>query len=204
MATYSPTAAIPAGDVKLQIRNHVHSGSLLSRAGSNGVPRHCGIPSVRHLSQVSRRPRTLVVRAGSQSSNSSASVQGSKLNSSNSSGSVPTQQLAESLEDAEEEVEESWLDERIDSAVELTATFVRAVPGPRVTTTNVPWLLAVPLAYLGITFVWSVFSFVRKKNTPQAKRRRQVRTSDRHAESAGWVDANSLSNTEIHKQICEA
>ena len=177
MATYSL-----AGDVKPQTLRQNHSCNISSGGRSVGFSRDCSRTPVRYVTQVSRRTRTLVVRAASQSSNSSASDQGSKLKSSNPSGSVPTQEIAESIEDTEDEVEESWLDERIDSAVELTATFVRAVPGPRVSTSNVPWLLAVPLAYLGLTFVWSVFSFVRKKNTPQARRRRQVRTHYRHAD----------------------
>ncbi|OVA07419.1 hypothetical protein BVC80_8825g30 [Macleaya cordata] len=59
------------------------------------------------------------------------------------------------LEDDEEEVEEDlpWIQEKAMDLVEFTGSVTQAIPGPRVGASSLPWILAVPLGYLGITFV---------------------------------------------------
>nr|GLL35763.1 uncharacterized protein LOC109159507 [Ipomoea trifida] len=58
--------------------------------------------------------------------------------------------------------------------VEFTGSVTQAIPGPRVGGSSLPWILAVPLAYFGITFVIAFVKTVRKFNSPRAKRRKLV------------------------------
>ncbi|ERN10225.1 uncharacterized protein LOC18438397 [Amborella trichopoda] len=83
---------------------------------------------------------------------------------------------AKEVEEEEEEVEEEvpWIEEKAADLVEFTGTVTQAIPGPRVGQSSLPWLLAVPLAYVGLSFVVAVFKTLRKLNSPKAKRRRLV------------------------------
>ncbi|XP_019163150.1 PREDICTED: uncharacterized protein LOC109159507 [Ipomoea nil] len=82
-------------------------------------------------------------------------------------------------EEEEEEVEEveeelPWIQEKALDLVEFTGSVTQAIPGPRVGGSSLPWILAVPLAYFGITFVIAFVKTVRKFNSPRAKRRKLV------------------------------
>ncbi|XP_051145567.1 uncharacterized protein LOC127261309 [Andrographis paniculata] len=79
-------------------------------------------------------------------------------------------------EEEEEEVEEDlpWIQEKALDLVEFTGSVTQAIPGPRVGQSSLPWLLAVPLAYLGVTFVIAVVKTVRKFGSPREKRRKLV------------------------------
>ncbi|KAH9289196.1 hypothetical protein KI387_033313, partial [Taxus chinensis] len=48
----------------------------------------------------------------------------------------------------EEEVELTWIQEKVEDLAQFTGTVVQAIPGPRVGQTSLPWLVAVPLAYM--------------------------------------------------------
>ncbi|XP_057445303.1 uncharacterized protein LOC130737527 [Lotus japonicus] len=74
------------------------------------------------------------------------------------------------------EVEEDlpWIQEKALDLVEFTGSVTQAIPGPRVGPTSFPWILAVPLAYAGLTFVIAFVKTVRKFTSPKAKRRRLV------------------------------
>ena len=85
----------------------------------------------------------------------------------------------EVLGDDEEEEGESWVSERVHDVQEATQAMIEAVPGPRVGSSGMPWLVALPLAYMVLTFIVAVVRTVRKRNTPQAKRRRQVSTGSK-------------------------
>ena len=76
------------------------------------------------------------------------------------------------------EVEEDlpWIQEKALDLVEFTGSVTQALPGPRVGTSSLPWLLALPLAYAGITFVIAFVKTVKKFTSPRAKRKRLVRT----------------------------
>ncbi|KAL6543913.1 hypothetical protein OROGR_010410 [Orobanche gracilis] len=76
----------------------------------------------------------------------------------------------------EEEVQEDlpWMQEKALDLVEFTGSVTQAIPGPRVGRSSLPWVLAVPLAYLGITFVTAVGKTVRKFSSPREKRRKLV------------------------------
>ncbi|KAF6153398.1 hypothetical protein GIB67_003588 [Kingdonia uniflora] len=78
-------------------------------------------------------------------------------------------------EETEEEEEElPWIQEKAMDLVEFTGSVSQALPGPRVGESKLPWLLAVPLAYAGITFVVAFVKTVRKFNSPKEKRRKLV------------------------------
>ncbi|KAH7441718.1 hypothetical protein KP509_03G050800 [Ceratopteris richardii] len=81
---------------------------------------------------------------------------------------------AKEEEEEYEEVEISWLQEKAENVYESVGAAVNAIPGPRVGSTSLPWLLAVPIGYLGITFIIAVVKTVVKFNSPKAKRRRLV------------------------------
>ncbi|XP_062108009.1 uncharacterized protein LOC133818912 [Humulus lupulus] len=81
-----------------------------------------------------------------------------------------------SNEEEFEEVEEDlpWIQEKALDVVEFTGSVTQAIPGPRVGTSSLPWILALPLAYAGITFVIAFVRTVRKLTSPKAKRKRLV------------------------------
>lgn len=74
------------------------------------------------------------------------------------------------------EVEEDlpWVQEKALDLVEFTGSVTQAIPGPRVGSSSLPWMLAVPLAYVGISFVIAFVKTVRKFSSPREKRRRLV------------------------------
>jgi len=85
------------------------------------------------------------------------------------------QQLATAaVEEEEEEVEISWIQEKAEDLVLATGQAIDRVPGPRVGDGRLPWLVAVPLGYLGITFVIAVVKTFRRYNSPKGKRKRQI------------------------------
>ncbi|KAG6518797.1 hypothetical protein ZIOFF_022278 [Zingiber officinale] len=107
----------------------------------------------------------LIVRAGTRGNPGSQQPVSLKEKQS----SAPTSQ-------AEEEVEEDlpWIHEKALDLVEFTGTVTQAVPGPRVGQSKLPWLLAVPLAWLGLSFVIGFGKAVRKFTSPRAQRKRLV------------------------------
>lgn len=78
------------------------------------------------------------------------------------------------LEEEYEEVEIPWYQEKAEDFVQMTGTAVNSVPGPRVGDTGLPWLLAVPIGYLSITFLIAIVRTVLKYSSPKAQRRRLV------------------------------
>ncbi|GAQ84705.1 hypothetical protein KFL_002010210 [Klebsormidium nitens] len=82
--------------------------------------------------------------------------------------------MDEEEEEEGEEVELSWAQEKYMDLKQSVGVVVDRVPGPRVASSNVPWLIAVPLSYLAITLLISVAKVIKKNNTPRAHRKRQV------------------------------
>ena len=81
---------------------------------------------------------------------------------------------SEEVEVEEEEEEVPWIQEKALDLVEFSGSVTQAIPGPRVGQTSLPWFLAVPLAYLGITFVLSFIKVLKKMNSPRQRRRNLV------------------------------
>ena len=81
-----------------------------------------------------------------------------------------------SKEEEEVEVEEDlpWIQEKALDLVEFTGSVTQAIPGPRVGQSSLPWILAVPLAYVGISFVIAFVKTVKKFTSPRERRRKLV------------------------------
>ncbi|PON87754.1 ribosomal RNA small subunit methyltransferase J [Trema orientale] len=85
--------------------------------------------------------------------------------------------INEAKEEGEfEEVEEElpWIQDKALDVVEFTGSVTQAIPGPRVGSSSLPWILALPLGYAGITFVIAFVKTVRKFTSPRAKRKKLV------------------------------
>ncbi|KAG2662829.1 hypothetical protein I3760_16G000500 [Carya illinoinensis] len=74
----------------------------------------------------------------------------------------------------EEEEDLPWIQDKALDLVEFTGSVAQAIPGPRVGSSSLPWILALPLAYAGLTFVIAFVKTVRKFTSPREKRRRLV------------------------------
>lgn len=72
------------------------------------------------------------------------------------------------------EEELPWIQDKALDLVEFTGSVTQAVPGPRVGTSSLPWAIAVPLAYFGVTFVFAVVKTIRKFTSPREARRKLV------------------------------
>lgn len=85
-------------------------------------------------------------------------------------------QGSKSKEEEAVEVEEDlpWIQEKALDLVEFTGSVTQAIPGPRVGQSSLPWILAVPLAYVGISFVIAFVKTVKKFNSPRERRRKLV------------------------------
>ncbi|KAL3001388.1 hypothetical protein AAZX31_09G264200 [Glycine max] len=124
-------------------------------------------------------PRQQPLLFSSTSTCLAAAAASNSNSTSNSNNNNPASASASSKEkkvEVEVEVEEElpWIQEKALDLVEFTGSVTQAIPGPRVGPTSLPWILAIPLTYAGITFVIAFVKTVRKFSSPKAKRRRQV------------------------------
>ncbi|KAL9229984.1 hypothetical protein vseg_005388 [Gypsophila vaccaria] len=87
---------------------------------------------------------------------------------------VPKEKEEQVEVEEEEEEELGWIEEKALDLVEFSGSVTQAIPGPRVGPTSLPWLLALPLAYLAITFSLALFKTARRFSSPKALRRRLV------------------------------
>lgn len=74
------------------------------------------------------------------------------------------------------EVEEElpWIQDKALDLVEFTGTVTQAIPGPRVGSSPVPWLLAVPLAYVGVSFALAAVRTFRRFTSPRTQKKKRV------------------------------
>lgn len=77
-------------------------------------------------------------------------------------------------EELEVEVEEElpWIQDKAMDMVEFTGSVTRALPGPRVGQSSLPWIIAIPLAYAGIAFLIAIVKTIKRLNSPREQRRR--------------------------------
>lgn len=94
----------------------------------------------------------------------------------NDKKSPTTKEVKKEAEEVEVEVEEDlpWIQEKALDLVEFTGSVTQAIPGPRVGQSKLPWILAVPLAYVGVSFVIAFVKTVKKFNSPKFKRKKLV------------------------------
>ncbi|KAI4358062.1 hypothetical protein L6164_001968 [Bauhinia variegata] len=112
---------------------------------------------------------SICAAATSKNSSNANSSQNQKLNN-------KIDKVASDEKEVEVEVEEElpWIQEKALDLVEFTGSVTQAIPGPRVGTSSLPWILAVPIAYAGLTFVIAFVKTVKKFTSPKAKRRKLV------------------------------
>ncbi|WCJ38952.1 hypothetical protein M5689_019981 [Euphorbia peplus] len=102
-----------------------------------------------------------------------------------SSSSIQNNKKSEEDEEIEVEEELPWVQDKALDLVEFTGSVTQAIPGPRVGQTSLPWLLAIPLAYAGVTFVIAFVKTVKKLSSPTEQRRKQV---NRNATLCKFID----------------
>ncbi|XP_047341420.1 uncharacterized protein LOC124945093 [Impatiens glandulifera] len=118
-------------------------------------------------SPASTLSKTSFILSASSSSTASSSDKGNK-----NTGKSEVQVEEDEVEEVEEDL--PWIQEKALDLVEFTGSVTQAIPGPRVGKSPLPWILAVPLAYVGITFVIAVVKTIRKFNSPREVRRKLV------------------------------
>jgi hypothetical protein len=122
--------------------------------------------SSKPLSFPKLHPKPLITTVTKASSSSSSK------NSSNNPN--PNQSKENEIVEVEVEEELPWIQEKALDLVEFTGSVTQAIPGPRVGPTSLPWILAVPIGYAGLTFVIAFVKTVRKFGSPKAQRRKLV------------------------------
>jgi hypothetical protein len=134
------------------------SSSSSSSSSSSGITIPCLPPKHRSFSSIR------MAAAKKKDSNGIPAVQGKA-----------EEQKEEQVVEEEEDL--PWIQEKALDLVEFTGSVTQAIPGPRVGSSSLPWILALPLAYAGITFVVAFVKTVKKFTSPREKRRRLVSPS---------------------------
>lgn len=145
------------------------SKSIISKINTTSTTRNC-VPSQLRLSNFntpfcplsstsSRRARLVSPTAAAAARNNTDPKEAEKKEE-------------EDVEEVEEDL--PWIQEKALDLVEFSGSVTQALPGPRVGQSSVPWILAVPLAYVGISFVFAVVKTIRKFTSPKEVRRKLV------------------------------
>ena len=145
------------------------SSQFLSRPKIGSHPFPPSLLSIPHLTP-RRRPNL------SKSLTAAAAKSGGNALPSKNSKENKKEVVGKDTDEVEVEVEEElpWIQEKALDLVEFTGSVTQAIPGPRVGTSSLPWILAVPLAYAGITFVIAFVKTVKKFTSPRHKRKKLV------------------------------
>ncbi|XVE49676.1 hypothetical protein DITRI_Ditri01bG0100300 [Diplodiscus trichospermus] len=143
------------------------SSQFLSRPKIGNHPFPPPILSIPYLTQ-RRRPSL------SQSLTAAAANSGGNAVPSKNPKENKKEVVEKDADEVEVEEELPWIQEKALDLVEFTGSVTQAIPGPRVGTSSLPWILAVPLAYAGITFVIAFVKTVKKFTSPRHKRKKLV------------------------------
>ncbi|KAK3012891.1 hypothetical protein RJ639_009708 [Escallonia herrerae] len=147
--------------------------SKLSSLNYTNYVSHTPFSSSSSLSLSTNFPlgRRKLLTAATAASTTNSNPVGS--NSSKDSKKKQQEEITEEEQVQEEEEEElPWIQEKALDLVEFTGSVSQAIPGPRVGHTSFPWILALPLAYVGVSFVLAFVKTVQKFNSPKAIRRK--------------------------------
>ncbi|KAJ6311193.1 hypothetical protein OIU77_013049 [Salix suchowensis] len=155
---------------------------------SSSCSRRLGSPKLPHpLPSISRRtpsfplvsfPNSISLHAHRAGARVVGVVAAAAADGKRSSNAIQNDKIVKKEEEEEEtiEVEEElpWIQEKALDLVEFTGSVTQAIPGPRVGQSSLPWILALPLAYAGITFVIAFVKTVKKFGSPRYKRKKLV------------------------------
>lgn len=155
---------------------------------SSSCSQRLGSPKLPHpLPSISRRtpsfplvsfPNSISLHAQRAGARVVGVVAAAAADGKSSSNAIQKDKNGKKEEEEEEtiEVEEElpWIQEKALDLVEFTGSVTQAIPGPRVGQSSLPWILALPLAYAGITFVIAFVKTVKKFGSPRYKRKKLV------------------------------
>ena len=123
---------------------------------AGGRVRRCPLTLLAPARTAPRRPTPLLVARAKRTNNSTAAPK------------------READEEVEVEEELPWIQDKALDLVEFTGTVTQAIPGPRVGSSPVPWLLAVPLAYVGVSFALAAVRTFRRFTSPRTQKKKRV------------------------------
>ncbi|KAG6760617.1 hypothetical protein POTOM_037140 [Populus tomentosa] len=161
---------------------------LATATASSSCSQRLGSPKLPHpLPSISRRtpsfplvsfPNSISLHAQRAGARVVGVVAAAAADGKSSSNAIQKDKNGKKEEEEEEtiEVEEElpWIQEKALDLVEFTGSVTQAIPGPRVGQSSLPWILALPLAYAGITFVIAFVKTVKKFGSPRYKRKKLV------------------------------
>ncbi|KAJ6901040.1 hypothetical protein NC652_026976 [Populus alba x Populus x berolinensis] len=161
---------------------------LATATASSSCFQRLGSPKLPHpLPSISRRtpsfplvsfPNSISLHAQRAGARVVGVVAAAAADGKSSSNAIQNDKNGKKEEEEEEtiEVEEElpWIQEKALDLVEFTGSVTQAIPGPRVGQSSLPWILALPLAYAGITFVIAFVKTVKKFGSPRYKRKKLV------------------------------
>ncbi|KAG5553267.1 hypothetical protein RHGRI_011207 [Rhododendron griersonianum] len=75
------------------------------------------------------------------------------------------------VEEEEEEEEENLVGWMQMKAVDLVGSVTQAIPGPRVGRSSMPWIVAIPLAYVSFSLLIAILTTLHNFTSPKARRR---------------------------------
>ncbi|XP_052204880.1 uncharacterized protein LOC127809807 isoform X2 [Diospyros lotus] len=153
------------------------SSAMLFCSSSSTLFPHRGRGRGRETSFLSMPTSFLPLSIFVVSSSSAAAARNANSDTSSADGKskgTDKKQLEGKEEEIVEEEDLPWIQEKALDLVEFTGSVTQAIPGPRVGRSSLPWILAIPLAYVGITFFIAVVKTLRKFNSPKHIRRKLV------------------------------
>ncbi|XP_076895017.1 uncharacterized protein LOC143547491 [Bidens hawaiensis] len=111
----------------------------------------------------------------------------------------PNESKNKNKDDEVEEEDLPWIQEKALDIVEFSGSVTQALPGPRVGQSSFPWILAVPVAYVGVSFVIAFVKTVRKFTSPKQARCRLV---SKNAELCRSIDELlDKEQNEVHQGV---
>ncbi|XP_068640490.1 uncharacterized protein [Aristolochia californica] len=129
------------------------------------------VPSLPRIHRQGQRT-PLLVMAKANTNEPAKTVDAKTSSQSSKTKETPKVALEEQVEEEEVEEELPWIQEKALDLVEFTGTVTQTIPGPRVGRSSLPWILAIPLAYVGLSFVIAVIKTIRKSSSPKFKRKK--------------------------------
>jgi len=139
----------------------------LSVPVAGGRLRRCPLTLAVPARTAPRRPTPLLVARAKRTNSQTPAASRQPANSN-------TAPKKETDEEVEVEEELPWIQDKALDLVEFTGTVTQAIPGPRVGSSPVPWLLAVPLAYVGVSFALAVVRTYRRFTSPRTQKKKRV------------------------------
>ncbi|RWR93978.1 Carbonic anhydrase [Cinnamomum micranthum f. kanehirae] len=126
--------------------------SLRLRAHSTATPIIFPTPSLSHiLRQRRRKPASLMAKRKTE------------------------QEAGIRIPEERKDSREGAKEEKVASLIELTGKVTRALPGPRIGQTPFPWILAVPLAYIGFSLITVLVKAVWQFSPPKESSKKLTR-----------------------------